>query len=118
PSPTNPFIISSLDPSLLQVRLTGSGYTTTSFNYAYIDAAGVIDPSPATYTLSWENVLPLTLSGTIFNDANGLNPTPANTVDGTPAQSASGSPLHANLFTTAGVFVATVPVDASGGYNH
>jgi len=118
PSLTNPFIIPSLDPSLLQVRLTGSGYTTTSFDYAYIDAAGVIDPSPATYTLSWENVLPLTLSGTIFNDANGLNPTPANTIDGTPVQSASGIPLHANLFTAAGSFVATVPVDATGNYTH
>lgn len=118
PSETNPYIISSLDPSLLQVRLAGSGYSATSFDYAYIDAAGVIDPSPATYTLSWENILPLTLAGTIFNDANGINPTPANTIDGTPLQSASGSPLHANLFTAAGVFVATVPVDASGNYIH
>ncbi|REA57692.1 hypothetical protein DSL64_23435 [Dyadobacter luteus] len=113
------------DPTLFTVVLTGPGYTSTSFNYAYVDAAGVADPTPATYAISWVDPLTPALTGTVYNDANGLNAeldehgspiTPLNTVDGTPVGSAGTTPLHANLFTDGGVFVESVPVDASGNY--
>ncbi|SEI52252.1 Por secretion system C-terminal sorting domain-containing protein [Dyadobacter sp. SG02] len=83
---------------------------------AAIDAAGVQDATPGSITLPFTVAATVSLSGTVFNDVNGLNPTPANTVDGTPVQSPSGTPLHANLFTEAGAFIATTPVDASGNY--
>ncbi len=61
PSPTNPFVIDNLNPDLLQIKFTGGGYTETQFTYAYIDEAGVIDPTPATYTLNWEDPMPVRL---------------------------------------------------------
>lgn len=57
PSPSNPFVIASFNPSNLSIKLTGLGDTATSFNYAYIDAAGMQDPTPATYRLEWDNPL-------------------------------------------------------------
>ncbi|SEJ85545.1 Por secretion system C-terminal sorting domain-containing protein [Dyadobacter sp. SG02] len=77
--------------------------------------AGII--SGCQSTADFEVEACLTISGTVYNDAFGLAGSPANTVDGTPIQSASGTPLYANLFTNSGVFVASVPVDASGTYN-
>lgn len=61
-SPGSPLIISDLDPALLQLKLTGTGYKTISFDYAYVDAAARMDPTPATYSLSWEGSLPVTLA--------------------------------------------------------
>lgn len=61
PSPTNPFVIENLNPDLLQIKFTGTGYTETQFTYAYIDDAGVIDPTPATYVLNWEDPMPVRL---------------------------------------------------------
>jgi len=49
------------DPSRFSIKLTGAGYTSTSFEYAYVDAAGVQDPTPATYTLNWALPLPVRL---------------------------------------------------------
>ena len=49
------------DPSLFSLILTGTGYNSTTFEYAYVDAAGVVDPTPASYTISWGNPLPVKL---------------------------------------------------------
>ena len=38
------------------------GATSTSFQYSYVDLAGKKDPTPATYTLTWLNPLPVILS--------------------------------------------------------
>ena len=38
------------------------GATSTSFQYSYVDLAGKKDPTPATYTLTWLNPLPIILS--------------------------------------------------------
>lgn len=57
PSPTNPFIINNYNPALLQIKFTGTGGINTIFNYAFIDAANMQDPTPATYEISWLNVL-------------------------------------------------------------
>jgi hypothetical protein len=49
------------DPSLFSVILTGTGYVSSTFEYAYVDAAGIADPTPASYTISWEKPLPVKL---------------------------------------------------------
>lgn len=61
PSVSNPYKISGFDPAKMQIKFTGTGHTTLSFTYAYIDAAGIMDPTPATYTLSWTIPLPVRL---------------------------------------------------------
>ena len=49
------------NPALFSLKITGAGYTTILFKYAYVDAGGLTDASPATYTLVWEAALPVTL---------------------------------------------------------
>ncbi|SEJ59576.1 conserved repeat domain-containing protein/Por secretion system C-terminal sorting domain-containing protein [Dyadobacter sp. SG02] len=51
------------DPAEFTIKFTGSGYVNTSFEYAYVDSEGMTDPSPATYLLTWEGALPVTLAG-------------------------------------------------------
>ncbi|MGX5857147.1 T9SS type A sorting domain-containing protein [Dyadobacter jiangsuensis] len=46
---------------MFSIKMTGVGYTSTSFEYAYVDSDGLTDESPATYTLTWEGALPVTL---------------------------------------------------------
>ncbi|MBO9611288.1 MAG: T9SS type A sorting domain-containing protein, partial [Dyadobacter sp.] len=53
-------VIPNYNPDSLAIKLTGAGYTSTTFEYAYVDEAGVQSP-PATYTISWEKPLPVTL---------------------------------------------------------
>jgi hypothetical protein len=60
-------VIPNYNPALLQVKFTipGAGLTgIVKFNYSYIDAAGLADPTPATYTIRWPsgNPLPIVLS--------------------------------------------------------
>ncbi len=65
-------VIPNFNPSLLSILVTTAtvGATQTSFQYAYVDAAGKPDPTPATYTIQWQGILPVTL--TSF-DATGDN---------------------------------------------
>jgi hypothetical protein len=60
---TNGTTIPNFDPSKLQVKITSAtlGSTSTQFEYAYVDAAGVTDPTPAIYKISWDKPLPVTL---------------------------------------------------------
>jgi hypothetical protein len=53
-------VIPNYDPALMAIKLTGTGYTSTTFEYAYVDEAGEQSP-PAPYTVRWENPLPVTL---------------------------------------------------------
>jgi hypothetical protein len=60
-------VIPSYDPTRLQVKFTipGAGITgIVKFNYSYIDAAGLPDPTPAIYTIQWPagGPLPIILS--------------------------------------------------------
>ncbi len=50
------------DPSKFYLQFDGSGYTNTIFEYAYVDAAGFRDPTPASYTVNWSTPLPLQFS--------------------------------------------------------
>jgi hypothetical protein len=54
--------INNLNPAQLQVRITAitMSFTSTSFTYSFVDAAGKKDPTPATYALNWFQVLPVT----------------------------------------------------------
>ncbi len=49
------------DPSKFSIKFVGNGYTNTIFQYAYVDAAGAQDPSPADYELRWTTPVPISL---------------------------------------------------------
>lgn len=53
--------IPNFNPALLTIVLNTPGSVTTSFNFAFKDPAGIIDPTPATYTISWNIPLPVTI---------------------------------------------------------
>ncbi|HPI53110.1 MAG TPA: hypothetical protein PLU10_00390 [Chitinophagaceae bacterium] len=53
--------IYNFDPSLLTITLNTPGAISTTFYFSYVDAAGVADPSPASYVISWSIPLPVTL---------------------------------------------------------
>jgi Secretion system C-terminal sorting domain len=70
-------VIPNYNPALLQVKFTipGAGITgIVKFSYSYIDAAGLADPTPATYTIRWPagGILPIVLSdfAAIKNNCN------------------------------------------------
>jgi len=52
--------INNYNPSLLVAKLTGVGYLSFSFNYAFMDAAGV-ESVPVPYSIQWGSTLPVTL---------------------------------------------------------
>ncbi len=59
---TNNFTIANYNPNLLLMKFTTvNSITATSFTYAYVDAAGKQDPSPATYNINMSTVLATTL---------------------------------------------------------
>jgi hypothetical protein len=87
------------------------GNINVVIEYAAIDNAGQQDPTPGSVTLPFFNV---SLSGTVFNDLNGLT---NNTVDGSGTGLPSGTQLYANLLNAAGTTViASVPVNGDGTY--
>lgn len=53
-------VIPNYDPALMVIKLTGTGYTEITFEYAYVDQAGAQSP-PVTYQISWGTPLPVTL---------------------------------------------------------
>jgi hypothetical protein len=59
---TNNETILFYNPFLLQIKWTDINVTSTSFTYAFVDAAGKEDPTPATYTINVSIVLANTLS--------------------------------------------------------
>ena len=54
--------ITNYNPALLAVKFTNVGVIETQFNYAYVDAAGKEDPTPATYVINMSVVLASTMS--------------------------------------------------------
>lgn len=53
--------ITGFDPSLLSIDGLQTGTRSTVFEYAFKDAAGKQDPSPATYTIDWPYPLAIKL---------------------------------------------------------
>ncbi|WP_198034392.1 DUF7948 domain-containing protein [Dyadobacter tibetensis] len=54
--------IKNYDPSKTAIELTGSGYSSTTYRYSYVDEAGAIS-APVDYTIRWGAPLPVTLIG-------------------------------------------------------
>lgn len=54
------FVIPNYSKDLLSLKLTGQGYTSTSFQYAYRDAANT-QSAPVPYLVNWQTPLPITL---------------------------------------------------------
>lgn len=70
--------ISNFNPDLFQIRITSAaiGDIMIRFFYSFVDAAGVRDPSPASYTVMWGIVLPaegLTASVNLNDDVATIN---------------------------------------------
>ncbi|SDE43597.1 Por secretion system C-terminal sorting domain-containing protein [Dyadobacter soli] len=53
-------VIPGYDPALMTIKLTGTGYTNVTFEYAFLDEAGEQSPS-VPYTVRWEGALPVKL---------------------------------------------------------
>jgi len=68
---TNGLTITNYNPALLQMKFTTVTTLSTSFKYDYVDAAGVQDPTAATYTINMSVVLAETL-GTFTGKATDL----------------------------------------------
>ena len=88
------------------------GLNTIDISYVAIDAAGQ-ESNLGHVILPFTGV---TVSGHVYDDANGLLGTPANTVDGTGTNAGSGS-LSAYLVNSAGNVVASSPVLAAGTFS-
>jgi len=84
-----------------------NGAVTIGILYLTIDNAGVASNATATASVPFSTV---SISGTVFNDVNGLTDS---TVNGT----GTGGSLHANLLDNGGNVVQTMLVPASGAYS-
>ena len=101
--------ITDYNPALLTVDPNFEGIGTVTFTFAFKDAAGQVDPSPATATLTFDGV---SLSGTVFDHANGLTDS---TVNGN-GTNVNGL-LYANLVDAIGKVLASVAVSGDGTYS-
>ncbi len=64
-------VIVNYDPSLLSLTITIGGSNTIVFNYAFLDAAGQSDATPATYTIDFVYILPVELASFTARGDNG-----------------------------------------------
>jgi hypothetical protein len=104
-------IIPNYNPALLTLDPTFVGGGTVSFTFAFVDAAGKIDPTPATISMDFTDI---SISGTVYNDANGLTD---NTANGTGNGQPSANQLYANLVNSNGVVIGSVAVNPNGTYS-
>ncbi|MBS1618580.1 MAG: T9SS type A sorting domain-containing protein, partial [Bacteroidetes bacterium] len=68
-------VITNVDPTKFMIKFSGTASQTLTFNYASTDAAGKVDPAPATYTIQWSGALPVKLisfSGDKYEDTKSL----------------------------------------------
>jgi uncharacterized repeat protein (TIGR01451 family) len=101
-------VISNYDPTKLTLD-PNDGTLTVSFTYAAIDAAGKEDPTPATLSMSFTAVV--SISGNVFNDANG-----SKIQNGTELGTNAGG-LNAVLIDSTNKVVAIASVAANGTYS-
>ncbi len=94
----------SVDP------LDGTGNVVIAFKV--IDNAGKESTNTATLTLPLSDLI---VSGTVYDDANGLLGLPANTVDGTVTN--AGGAVYANIVDGTNLVVKSVAVAADGTYS-
>ncbi|HEY4206972.1 MAG TPA: T9SS type A sorting domain-containing protein [Puia sp.] len=77
--------ITNYDPNKLSMKFTSVTVTSTFFYYAYVDAAGKQDPSPAKYNINFSAVLATTLvsfTGKAADNGNALSFTDLNETNG------------------------------------
>jgi hypothetical protein len=82
----NGYTITNYTPTLLQMKFTTVTTLSTSFTYAYVDAAGKQDPTPATYTINMSVALSVsfgTFTGKATDAGNVLTWTSADETPGT-----------------------------------
>ena len=99
----NPTQIITIDPD--------NGNLTAQITFSVVDNAGKESATSDVVDLQFNDI---TLSGNLYDDANGLQGIPANTVDGTPTN--SGGTIYANLVNGANQVLASVAVSATGTY--
>jgi hypothetical protein len=102
-------VIANYHPALLTVNPGFQGAGTVAFTFAIEDAAGQASAAAAGVTINFSGV---SLSGTVFNDTNGLTD---GVVNGT-ATNATGAPLYINLIDGGGNVLGTVAVSTNGAY--
>lgn len=66
---SNGTTITNYNTGLLQMKFTNIATLNTSFQYAYVDAGGKQDPTPATYTINFSTALQTTVSSLTGNAA-------------------------------------------------
>lgn len=64
-------IINNYDPTKLNITINHSLNKFVEFQYAFIDEAGVVDPTPATYTITAFFVLPVQITSFTAKGENG-----------------------------------------------
>ena len=89
------------------------GGVTVAIPYVTKDNAGIESTTPGVANQPFAPTF--SVSGNVFNDVNGLNPTPVNTVDGTGTNAGGINAILVDQAT--GNVIATVPVNADGTYN-
>lgn len=99
-------VITNYDPTKLTLD-PNAGAISVSFTYAFIDAAGKEDPTPATVTMPF-NTPAAAISGVVYVDASGMT----GGVDGTAY---TGGNLYANLLDASGNVIKSVPVSTTDG---
>jgi hypothetical protein len=102
--------ITNYTSSLLTVDPTFAGSGTVDFEYAWIDAAGEEDPTPATVSITFSA---LGISGTVYNDANGST----GGIGGTGINSLDGNTLYAYLYDGTNTVEQKMTVNANGTFS-
>jgi hypothetical protein len=102
-------VIAGYNPALLTVNPGFEGAGTVAFTFAIEDAAGQASTTGAGVTINFSGV---TLSGTVYDDANGLSD---GAVNGT-ATNATGAPLYINVINGSGNVLSSVAVSTNGAY--
>ncbi len=100
-------IITNYDPTLLTIDPV-DGALSAVFTVASVDAAGKVDPTPATVTVPFSQLI---ITGNVFNDVDGSK------VKNGAENSVIPAGLNAVLTDATGVVVAVAAVDASGNFS-
>lgn len=106
--------IANYDPSKLSVKFNGLNSMSFTFNYSWIDAAGLADATPATYAVNWTSPVPvnwLKFTATLI-DVNNVR------LEWSTATELNNSYFEVQRFQKAtGEFVAVGIIDGAGTTN-
>ena len=108
--------LTTAQAALLQFT-PGTGFKGTSFTYTATDNIGLIDVTPANYTIPAK----ISAAGKVWNDVNGNVSTDGTetSVNGTNSGNGitTGAPLYVNLIDANGLVSAWTAVQADGNYS-